>query len=559
MANLFKFVQAQFYTLAGSGVSMGASTLTLQSFKDIDGVNLTITDFGTRGYMTLEPGSGTLEESISFTGVTQNGNGTATLTGVSSVGFKAPYTVTANVAKSHAGGVKAVLTNTAGFYNEFVAKNDDSTITQTVTFTTPNFPIVTNSATFPTLPAQLTTKAYVDSLIAAGAPDASTTTKGIGFISSNPAVSTAPTFLNAEEVTATPTAFAVSRADVDGTLNSWVDAGGSLGDGSDGNVTVSAPLTLARDMFYNNLTINAGGVITPAGFKIFVKNTFTNNVVGGIVSSGGNAGDGAAGTTGGFTGGAGGTAGASAAGTLLSAPPGVAGGVGGGARDGGSPPPVSGANALGTSVLHSLGIAGANGGSGGGTTGAQNAGGGLGTGGTATAAIIDPRFVAAAEFAIDMAVAGIGYYHGNGGAGGGGGGGGGFAASNSDVAGAGGGGGGSGGNGGTIWILAKTFNNLGSFIATGGNGGNGGVGGNFGSSGFGSSSGGGGGAGGAGGSGGLVFLVYKTLVNLGTITVTGGLAGTGAAAGTSGGGGSAAAGSNGTAGVAGVVRQLSVV
>lgn len=85
MADTRKYVQNQATTIAGSGATTGDTALTLTSFTQIDGTELTITDFGTKGYGTLEPGSGTNEEQISFTGVTQNANGTATLTGVYTV------------------------------------------------------------------------------------------------------------------------------------------------------------------------------------------------------------------------------------------------------------------------------------------------------------------------------------------------------------------------------------------------------------------------------------------------------------------------------------------
>src|SRR5208283_2734214 len=46
----------------------------------------------------------------------------------------------------------------------------------------------------------------------------------------------------------------------------------SLGDGSDGNVTISSGTTaLTRDMYYNNLTINGTGQIATNAFKVFVK------------------------------------------------------------------------------------------------------------------------------------------------------------------------------------------------------------------------------------------------------------------------------------------------
>lgn len=128
MADNLKYAQLQPFNLAGSGISIGATTITLTSFLSIDGVPLTMANFGTIGFGTLEPNSFQNEEQISFTGITQNLNGSATLTGVKHVEFLDPYTETAGVTKSHAGGVAFVISNTSGFYNTFTNKNDDETI-----------------------------------------------------------------------------------------------------------------------------------------------------------------------------------------------------------------------------------------------------------------------------------------------------------------------------------------------------------------------------------------------------------------------------------------------
>jgi hypothetical protein len=45
----------------------------------------------------------------------------------------------------------------------------------------------------------------------------------------------------------------------------------SMGDGSDGNVTISSPTTLTRDMFYNNLTVTS--TLTTNGYRVYVKGT----------------------------------------------------------------------------------------------------------------------------------------------------------------------------------------------------------------------------------------------------------------------------------------------
>lgn len=49
------------------------------------------------------------------------------------------------------------------------------------------------------------------------------------------------------------------------------------GNGADGDITISGNVTLSRDMFYNNLTVTQSGVLTTAGYRIFVKNTLIVN------------------------------------------------------------------------------------------------------------------------------------------------------------------------------------------------------------------------------------------------------------------------------------------
>jgi len=50
-----------------------------------------------------------------------------------------------------------------------------------------------------------------------------------------------------------------------------------FGNGSDGNVTISTNTSLSRDMYYNTLTVNSSVTLFTNGFKIFVKETLTNN------------------------------------------------------------------------------------------------------------------------------------------------------------------------------------------------------------------------------------------------------------------------------------------
>lgn len=163
MADNTKYLQTQAYAIAGSGAIIGATSITLTSFKDIDGVDIAMTDFGTKGFATIEPASGEFEESISFTGVVQNANGTATLTGVKNVSFKYPYTETAGLLKSHAGGVTVIITNTAGFYDTFANKNNDETIAGIYTFTS-----VPNTAQDPVSGDDLARRSWVLSVVNGG-------------------------------------------------------------------------------------------------------------------------------------------------------------------------------------------------------------------------------------------------------------------------------------------------------------------------------------------------------------------------------------------------------
>jgi hypothetical protein len=60
------------------------------------------------------------------------------------------------------------------------------------------------------------------------------------------------------------------------------------GTGADGNVIVTSDTAITSDMFYDNLTINANVFLNTNGYRVFVKNTLTNNGYIGIgsVSSG---------------------------------------------------------------------------------------------------------------------------------------------------------------------------------------------------------------------------------------------------------------------------------
>jgi hypothetical protein len=163
----------------------------------------------------------------------------------------------------------------------------------------------------------------------------------------NNAVGVSTSTIVEQIATSTPTAGKIPIANASSTLDSWV-TNYVFGDGSDGNVTISSgTTTLTRDMHYDNLTIDTGGVINANGYKIFVKNTLTgasttskivNNgnsaslQTGGAETTRGSLGIGTLGATGIDTGNANGPS--NTTGGLLSSR-GARGGVGGNAGSGG--------------------------------------------------------------------------------------------------------------------------------------------------------------------------------------------------------------------------------
>jgi hypothetical protein len=60
-------------------------------------------------------------------------------------------------------------------------------------------------------------------------------------------------------------------------IDNFLPSPSVFGNGSDGDVVISSNTTLARDMHYNNLTINATFTLNPSSWRIFVKGLLTIN------------------------------------------------------------------------------------------------------------------------------------------------------------------------------------------------------------------------------------------------------------------------------------------
>ena len=157
---------ATFFPAAGttfslqSSISSTQTTITLTSFNiQPTGDAITMALMNTSiAYGTIAPKT-TQSELISFTGITNNGDGTFTLTGVTRGLDKTyPYTEDSDFKLPHAGGSQFILSDAPQVFNKYGALVNANTWSGIQTFSTQ--PVST--AGNPTGSTDLATKAYVD-------------------------------------------------------------------------------------------------------------------------------------------------------------------------------------------------------------------------------------------------------------------------------------------------------------------------------------------------------------------------------------------------------------
>ena len=558
MATKLAKIVADFRTSLATKLSVGGTSATLQSATDDDGVALPSGKY----YFTLD-GESTQKEYILC-----DLSGTA-LTNIKSVSRQGVQT--SGAAREHRIGSSAMITD----FGHIKYIND---LLDGTTMLNASTPLEYDDTASITNNNQLATKAYADALTFAGAPNATTTQKGIAELATDAelqagtetgstgaslmahgnnftqtptankvpvanssgklpagwggAASTLAT-LNASSLvvenpanaTATPTANKIPIANSAGQLaNAWLDLL-MFGSSSDGAVTLGAgTTTLTRDMYYTTLVVPNGATLKPNGYRIFCSVSATVNA-GGVIDASGNNGNAGGNATSSAVG-AGGAGGAALnSGTVFGSYAGGAGGAGANSGNG-----VAGT--AGTSSSDVYGVAGSAGAAGG--SAGINTGGAAGAAGTkvdAGARMQD--FVSL--FQVSNGRNGtINQITPNTGCGGGGGGG------SNALNTYGGGGAGAPSGGGIIFISARTITNNGTISANGGNGANGG-------SGYAAANAAGGGGASSGAPGGLIILIANSIPVYGTLNVNGGTGGTGGAGGSAGG----AAGSNGVSGTTG--------
>lgn len=168
----------------------GAETqIDINSIQTPDGVTIAIADFDLLGgevHLTIDPQSAQKVEYVKATGIT--GVGPSFTSATRGLGFNSVSSVTANK-KYHPVGATVLISWGTHDVVSFVDRYTAQAVGGVKTFS--SSPIVPT----PTTASQAATKGYVDGVAIAGAPDASTSTKGIGRVSVAPVSPTTPIFV----------------------------------------------------------------------------------------------------------------------------------------------------------------------------------------------------------------------------------------------------------------------------------------------------------------------------------------------------------------------------
>lgn len=147
MAVNLKFVQTPAIALY-TGLSAAGTSMVVTPYPvDLDGVKLTMSDFGTNPTVTVDPKVSGFEEIAGFTGITDNGDNTATLTGLTrDLQSKYPYTGS-GTGKLHGSSAVVVFSDNPQLFGRLAGKDNDETITGQWTFLffpiTPATPLAT--------------------------------------------------------------------------------------------------------------------------------------------------------------------------------------------------------------------------------------------------------------------------------------------------------------------------------------------------------------------------------------------------------------------------------
>ena len=162
---------------------LGASDTTIQvrGLKDSRGTAITAMPSGvTEIVVTIEPQSTTNQEIISFTGITDNGNGIVTLTGVTRNLSPTDATVTLSATVPHANNATCIVSDSPQALKKVLVTDEIATITAVHTFgVSPVVPDATSAN-------QPVSKSQLDLAVLGTVPASSTTVLGAVRVATDP-------------------------------------------------------------------------------------------------------------------------------------------------------------------------------------------------------------------------------------------------------------------------------------------------------------------------------------------------------------------------------------
>lgn len=278
-----------------TGQTSGATTMRVTPYpKDLNGVKLTYSDFGDTPSLTVDPKISGVEEIETFTGITDNGDGTATLTGITrNLNSKYPYT-TGGTGRTHGAGATVVFGNNPQLYARLAAPENVNTFTAIQTFastTMPRYDVSPSNAQWTSaVGSEFVNLDKLNATAIIGAANASETQAGVGEVANRTEMASstrigssgAILFLPAYNATSTFTtatsSVAVTRSD--GKLSPNAIATSSTDAYSFGGSMAFTGTTTFSRAVYNGvvtLTANAGATTT---VDLSLGNTFSIYLTG---------------------------------------------------------------------------------------------------------------------------------------------------------------------------------------------------------------------------------------------------------------------------------------
>lgn len=162
---------------------LGATDVTMQvrGLKDSRGNLITAMPSGvTELTITIEPKSATNQEFVSGTGITDNGNGLVTITGLTRNLSPVDGSADLSDTVSHANNSECVVSNSPFSMRNILTTNEDKTVTAVISFgASPTVPTGVN-------PTDVVNKSQLDATVAGAVPASSTTVLGAVRVASDP-------------------------------------------------------------------------------------------------------------------------------------------------------------------------------------------------------------------------------------------------------------------------------------------------------------------------------------------------------------------------------------